>query len=203
MLTDVFSEPETWDFPEPMGKTLVAHHAHEEPFSIPFEYAEKGLKYCDFKYYVNKQIAPIVALGLGQEEKIKVADTEVSPLDVVLHFVPAPGDAFINEDPSKFDFLDKTQLVMIMIEIIGTKNGQKEKHLIDVPPINVPRKAMYEHYGTSLISVALPAAIGAKLAVEGTKKGVVSPHELNSERFIELMRESGHPAKWEDTVTKL
>jgi saccharopine dehydrogenase-like NADP-dependent oxidoreductase len=203
MMTEVFAEPEIWDFPEPVGKMLVSHHAHEEPFCLPFTYAEKGLKYCDFKYYVNKQVAPIVALGLGQEEKISVGGTEVSPLDVVLSFVPNPGDEFLNEDPIKFDYADKTKIVAIMIEIIGTENGKKTKHLIDVPPVNVPRKKMYDTYGTSMISVSLPAVIGAKMAIEGTMKGVINPHEMDSERFIELMRKSGHPAVWDDQVTEV
>lgn len=203
MMTEVFAEPEMWDFPEPVGRTLVSHHAHEEPFCLPFAYAEKGLKYCDFKYYVNKQIAPIVALGLGQEEKINVGGVEVSPIDVVLSFVPPPGDEFLNEDPSEFERADETKLVAIMIEIIGEENGRKVKHLIDVPPVNVPRKKMYDIYGTSIVSVSLPAVIGAKMAVEGTVKGVIHPHEMDSNRFIELMRQSGHPAVWDDQITEL
>lgn len=203
MMTEVFAEPEMWDFPEPVGRTLVSHHAHEEPFCLPFAYADKGLKYCDFKYYVNKQIAPIVALGLGQEEKINVKGTEISPIDVVLSFVPQPGDEFLNEDPAGFEHADETKLVAIMMEIIGIEKGKKVRHLIDVPPVNVPRQKMFDNYGTSLISVSLPAVIGAKMAIEGTKKGVINPHEMDSDRFIELMRESGHPAVWDDQVTEL
>ncbi len=118
--------------PEPIGKEMVSHHAHEEPFSIPHSFAEKGLKYCDFKYYVNKQIAPIIALGLGREEEIDVKGTKVSPLDVVLSFVPAPGDAFLNEDPAQFDYLDKTKIVSIMQEIKGKKDGKDITYLIHI-----------------------------------------------------------------------
>ena len=201
-MEQVFAEPEIWDFPG-IGKTLVAHHAHEEPFSLPHTFAEKGLKYCDFKYYVGKQIAPIIALGLGQEEKINVKGTEISPLDVVLHFVPSPGDAFLNEDPTQFSHLDQTKLVVIISEMIGTKNGKKLKYLINVPAINVPRQQMYDTYGTSIISVALPAVIGAKMAIEGTMKGIIQPQDLDAGRFLDLMKKSGHPTKWNETVTEL
>ena len=201
-MEQVFAEPEMWDFPEPLGRTLVAHHAHEEPFSLPHTFADKGLKYCDFKYYVNKQIAPIVALGLGQEEKIEVKGTRVSPLDVVLSFVAAPGDAFLNEDPNQFEYLDETKLTSIMLEIKGRKDGRDITYHIHVPTMNVPRRKMYELYGTSLINVALPAVIGAKMAVEGTKKGVISPQDMDPNRFIALMEQSGYPNKWEESVTE-
>lgn len=199
-MKEPFAEPEIWEFPSPIGKTLVSHHAHEEPFSIPFTFAEKGLKYCDFKYYVNKQIAPIVALGLGSEDEVDVKGSKIKPIDIVLSLVPASGDAFLDEDPSKFDYLDKTKLVSIMLEIKGEKNSKKVKYLIHVPSINTPRQTMYDLYGTSLISVALPAVIGAKMAVKGTVKGVISPHEMDPNEFINMLKETGYPNSWEETV---
>lgn len=199
-MENVFAEPEVWEFPEPVGKQLVSHHAHEEPFSIPHSFADKGLKYCDFKYYVNKSIAPIVALGLGGEEEREVNGVKVKPLDLVLSFVPEPGDSFLNEDPSKFAEQDKTNIVSIMLEIIGMKDGKNVKYTIHVPTMNAPRQVMYDTYGTSYISVALPAAIGAKMTVEGTEKGVINPQEMDPDRFIELMRLSGYPNKWEEKI---
>lgn len=196
-----FAEPEMWNFPLPIGAALVSHHAHEEPFSLPFTFMEKGLKYCDFKYYVNKQIAPIVALGLGSEEPVEIKGTTVTPIDVVLSMVAAPGDAFLNEDPSKFDYLDKTKIVSIMLKIDGIKDGKEVSYEVHLPSMNTPRQAMYDAYGTSIISVALPAAIGAKMAVEGTVKGIVHPQDLDSNRFIALMRESGWKNQWEEKVT--
>lgn len=193
-----FAEPEMWDFPEPIGKTLVTHHAHEEPFSLPFSFRDKGLEYCDFKYYVNKQIAPIVALGLGEEDEIDVKGIKIKPIDVVLSKVPAPGDAFLGEDPSKFDYLDKTKLVAIMVEVIGEKDGKEITYLVHLPSMNTPRQAMYDAYGTSIISVALPAVIGAKMIFEGAIKGVIHPQDLDPNRFIELMRKSGWKNTWEE-----
>lgn len=195
-----FSEPEIWDFPEPIGRTLVAHHAHEEPFCIPQSLEKKGIRYCDFKYYVNKQIAPIVAMGLGQEEEINVKGVNVSPLDVVLSFVPLPGDAFLSEDPKTFAHDDETKLVSIMFEMKGTVDGKGITYLIEVPTPNYPRQKMYDTYGTSLITVALPAATGAKIVVEGTLKGVISPQDMDAKRFIDLMRESGYSNQWRETI---
>lgn len=199
-MMEVFSEPEMWDFPEPIGRTLVTHHAHEEPFCIPQSLERKGIKYCDFKYYVNRQIAPIVALGLGQEKEINIKGVNVSPLDVVLAFVPQPGDAFLNEDPKIFEHDDETKLVSIMTEMKGVIDGKEATCLIEVHNPNYPRKKMYDTYGTSLITVALPAVIGAKMVVEGTKKGVINPQDMDANRFIELIRKSGYTNQWKETI---
>lgn len=199
-MEEVFAEPELWEFPGPIGKILVSHHAHEEPFSLPFSFAKKGLKYCDFKYYVNKQIAPIVALGLGQEAKINVKGAEVSPLDVVLAFVPESQNAFLNEDPGKFEYLDATKIVSIMLEIKGVRNEKDITYLIHVPNMNAPRQKLYDAYSTSLVAVALPAAVGAKMAVEGTEKGVISPQDMDPNRFLELMAKGGFEHRWEEKI---
>jgi saccharopine dehydrogenase (NAD+, L-lysine-forming) len=199
-MEEIFAEPEIWEFPAPIGKTLVSHHAHEEPLTIPQSFVKKGLKYCDFKYYVNKQIAPIVALGLGQTDKISVRGAEVSPIDVVLAFVPESKNAFLDEDPSKFAKLDETKFVSIMLEIKGVKAGKEITYLVHVPNMNTPRQRLYDAYGTSLVAVALPAAVGAKMAVEGTEKGVISPQDMDPVRFMELMAKGGFEHRWEETI---
>ncbi len=197
-IKEPFSEIEQWDFPEPFGTMPVSHHAHEEPFSIPHAFVGKGLKYCDFKYYFNRQVAPLVALGFGSEKEIIVEGKSIKPLDVLLALVPAPADAFLAENPEEFAYLDQTKHVVIMTEIIGIEQGRKVKYLITVPTMNAPRQTMYDLYGTSLISVALPAAIAAKMACEGTKKGVIQPHDLDPERFFALMKETGYPNRWQE-----
>jgi len=200
LLEEPFSEPEVWEFPEPIGKQLVTHHAHEEPFSIPQSFVDKGLEYCDFKYYVNKAIAPIVVLGLGSDEEVDIKGQKIKPIDVVLNFVPQPRDSFLNEDPSTFADQDKCNIVSIMIEIIGKEDGKDIKYSIHIPTMVAPRQHMYDTYGTSYINVALPAVIGAKMIVEGAKKGVINPQDLDAERFIQLMKDSGYNNEWEETI---
>ena len=199
-MSEPFAEPEMWDFPAPIGKTLVTHHAHEEPFCVPMYLKDKGLRHCDFKYYANQQIAPIVALGLGSDEEIEIKGVKIAPLDVVIHHVKKPGDAFLNENPANFEVADKNQFVSIMTEMIGTKDGKKIKYMLTVMNPVAPRQHMYDTYGTSMINVSLPAVIGAKMAFEGTKKGTISPHEMDPNRFIELLRKSGYQNKWDEKM---
>lgn len=190
--TEPFSEIEEWDFPEPIGKTPVSLHAHEEPYSIPLSFAGKGLEYCDFKYYVNMQIAPVVSLGLASEELIDVNGAKVKPLDVVLAMVPKPGDGFLTEDPSKFEYMDKTKFVSMMVEVIGTKDGKEVRYNVSIPTMEVPRQQNYDTYGSAKIAVALPAVVGAKMLAKGNQiKGVVFPHDLDPNEFLEEMSSTG------------
>lgn len=187
-----FSEIEEWEFPEPIGKIAVSLHAHEEPYSIPLSFADRGIEYCDFKYYVNMQIAPVVSLGLASEEPIDVNGVKVKPIDVTLSMVPKPGDTFGKEDSSRFEYLDQTKIVSMMIEVVGTKDGKEVKYLVDIPTMEAPRRANYETYGSSKIAVALPAVVGAKMLAEGNQiKGVVFPHDLDPNEFLDVMASTG------------
>lgn len=191
-----FSEIERCNFPEPVGEMLVALHAHEEPYSMPTTLAHKGLKNCDFKYYVNKQVAPMVALGFGREKEVEVDGVKVNPLNVLLSLVPNPGEAFLNDDPTSFEYKDQTKHVAILLEISGIEAGKPKTYHIYIPDMNKPRKKIYELFGTTQVNVALPAVIGMKMAVEGTKKGVIFSEELDPQRFIQLIQNTGYPNRW-------
>ena len=190
--TEPFSEIEEWEFPAPFNKVPVSLHAHEEPYTMPLSFADKGLEYCDFKYYVNMQIAPIVSLGLASEEPINVGGVEVKPLDVVLSMVPKPGNMFLDEDPNKFEEMDKTKLVALMVEVIGEKDGKEVVYKVYIPTMEAPRQETYDTFGTSKIAVALPAAVGAKmLAMNEQEKGIIYPHDLDPNVFLDIMTSMG------------
>ncbi len=194
-----FSEIEEWNFPEPIGLTAVSLHAHEEPYSIPLSFHNKGLQYCDFKYYVNMQIAPIVSLGLASEEEVNINGTKIKPIDVVLSKVPKAVDGFLNEDPSSFDYQDKTKIVSIMVEVSGTKNGKEVIYNLHFPNMAAPRKETYACYGTSMIAVALPAVTGAKLLVKGENEpGIIFPHDLDPKEFLDTMSDTGFVHRFEE-----
>ncbi|MDR3295119.1 MAG: saccharopine dehydrogenase NADP-binding domain-containing protein [Clostridiales Family XIII bacterium] len=192
-----FSGIESWTFPEPIGAMQVALHAHEEAYSMPTTFAAKGLRHCNFKYYVNKQVAPLVALGFGSVSEVTVKGGTVNPLDVLLKLVPNPGQSFLADDPAAFEYKDRTKHVSIMIEIIGMKAGAPVKYLVTIPDMNKPRKQIYDLFGTTAVNVALPAIIGMKMIVEGAKKGVIFAEELDADRFIHLIRATGYPNRWQ------
>ena len=199
--TEPFSEIEEWQFPEPIGLMPVSLHAHEEPYSIPLSFADKGIEYCDFKYYVNMQIAPVVSLGLASEEPIDVNGVKVKPLDVVLAKVPKPGEIFLGEDPEKFDYLDETKFVSMMVEVKGVKDGEEKRYNVSIPTMSAPRKEVYDNYGTFNVQVALPAVTGGKILAKGgddVPTGVISPHDLDPNRFLDEMSATGFVHRFEE-----
>lgn len=192
-----YSEIEEWEFPDPIGKLLVSHHSHEEPYSLPFNIG-KGIKYCDFKYYVSYHPAALVSLGLTSDKEIDVKGVKVKPLDVVTSVLPKAGNAFLDEDSEKLDYADEHSFVSMVIQITGEKDGNKKTYNIHCPKMTAPGKVLYKLFGTSLINVALPAVIGAKMTLEGAQKGVIFAEQLDPKRFIKLFKATGNPYQWEE-----
>lgn len=199
--TTPFSEIEEWKFPEPIGLTPVSLHAHEEPYSIPLSFEDRGLEYCDFKYYVNMQIAPVISLGLASEDPIDVNGVTVKPLDVVLSKVPKPAEIFLNEDKADFEYLDKTKFISMMVEVIGKKDGKEVRYNVSIPTMSAPRREVYNTFGTFNVQVALPAVTGAKMiTIVDTEvpKGIVFPHDLDPKKFLKVMSEAGFVHRFEE-----
>lgn len=189
---------EEWPFEEPVGKKLVSHHSHEEPYSLPLNIG-KGIQYCDFKYYVCYHPAALVSLGLASSEEIDVKGTKVKPIDVCAAVLPKAGNAFLTEDPDKFDYIDSHVYMSMQAEIKGGSKGKEVTYLINCPQMTVPGKPIYDLFGTSLVNVALPAVCGAKQIVEGAEKGVIFAEQLNPEKYLQIMADTGYPYEWQIT----
>jgi saccharopine dehydrogenase (NAD+, L-lysine forming) len=90
--TPPFSEPETFEFPEGIGKIEVVNVEHEEVLLIPRWVKTKRVT---FKYGLGDQFIGVLKtlhmLGLDNKEKIKVKDVEVAPRDVVAACLPDPA----------------------------------------------------------------------------------------------------------------
>lgn len=191
-----YSEIEEWVFPQPIGKMPVSHHSHEEPYSLSRVYSDKGLKNCDFKYFVTAQAATLVKMGLASEKEINVKGVMVKPIDVVMELIPKPGNDFLSESKESLARKDELSFVSMMIEIKGIQNGRPVEKLIHLPNLQKPAVKLYDLFGTSMVNVALPAVIGAKMILQGAKKGIIFAEELDPKRFIQLFKESGHPWSW-------
>lgn len=189
---------EEWGFAEPVGMKLVSHHSHEEPYSLPLTIG-KGIKYCDFKYYVAYHPAALVSLGLASDKEIEVKGVKIKPIDVCAAVLPKAGNSFLTEDPSKFDYVDNHVFLSMQAEVKGKKGKADKTYLINCPQMTVPGKAIFDLFGTSLVNVALPAICGAKLISESTNKGVIFAEQLDPERYLEIMKDTGYPYKWQVT----
>lgn len=195
---DPYAGMEEWPFTEPVDTKLVSHHSHEEPYSLPLTIG-KGINYCDFKYYVSYHPAALVSLGLASDKEIEVKGVKVKPIDVCAAVLPKAGNGFLNEDPNKFDYIDKHVFLSMQAEIIGEKDRIKKTYLVNCPQMTVPGKAIYDLFGTSLVNVALPAVCGAKMIMESGVKGVIFAEQLDPNGYLEIMKKTGYPYEWQIT----
>jgi len=190
-----YSGIEEWQFPEPVGKLIMTHHSHEEPYSLPSSIG-KGIKYCDFKYYLHPQPAALAALGLASDQEVEVKGIKVKPIDLVAAVLPKPGNAFLDEDPGKFSCNDTHNHVAIDIEIKGKREGKEKTYMAHLPNMNVPGQKIYDLFGTSFVNVALPAVTGAKLIASGGYRGVIFAEQLDPVKYLELIMGTGYPYRW-------
>jgi saccharopine dehydrogenase-like NADP-dependent oxidoreductase len=190
-----FSEIEDYPFDEPVGNMLVSHHTHEEVCSLPVV-IKKGIEYCDFKYYVARQAATFYGMGMASKEPVDIGGCKIAPIDFVMKFVPHPGNAFFDEKYEGLDELDRTLFVPMDLLIEGTKDGKDVHYKIICPKLTAPGKKLYDLFGTSMINVALPAVIGAKMILKEAKGGIMFAEQLNPTEFLDRFLATGFPYKW-------
>ena len=194
-----FGGMEMCDFPAPVGKLSVTHHSHEEIYSIPATF--KGLKNLDFKYYLMVQPAIFYAMGLCSQEEIDVNGVKVKPIDVVSSLIPAPAGNIFVESDEQLANADKTNFLELIVEVSGEKDGKKVTHKANCPKMNAPGPELKKIYGTALVYVALPLAIGTMiLGAEDLEKGIIFADQLDPDKFIAKMMGTGYPYKWTETV---
>lgn len=192
-----FGGLEMCDFPEPVGTLPVTHHSHEEIYSMPATF--KGVKDINFKYYLMYQPAILYALGLCSQDEINVNGVMVKPIDVVASMVPPPSNNIFVESEEKLEYADKTAFIELIVEVSGIKDGKKVTWRANCPKMNAPGSELKRIYGTALVYVALPLAIGTMLLNElNLPKGIIFADQIDPDIFISKMMGTGYPYKWEE-----
>jgi saccharopine dehydrogenase-like NADP-dependent oxidoreductase len=199
----IFSRAEEYPFPEPVGKSLISSHSHEEPYTLPY-YIKKGLKEVDFKYPVDPIAGALVKMGFGDEEEIEVRGNKMYPIEVLMQMVPRVADAFLEETEETIKEGGDTEGVL-EVKVDGVMMGRKvtyaawlENSSVD-PAIN---QYLYETFGTTQIMIPLPASAGAKMCLNGmTDPGVISSECLNPEKFFKVMADMGLPMTLREQIT--
>ncbi len=182
----IFAEPESFDFGPHLHHIWVAHHSHEEIYTLPNTIG-KGLTCCDFKYAIDEQAATFICMGFTPDNEIEINGRKIKPFDVLMALTKKPGDDFLTEEPPKDNHLEWLYETCFIID--GTKNGNPVSYRVLLPPIALNALACYEACGTLGVSVALPAVIGGLMCLEGAQRGILFPELLDSHRFIDLLKE--------------
>lgn len=196
-----FGGLDMYAFPEPVGTLPITHHSHEEIYSMPSTFL--GVKDVDFKYYMMIQPAIFYALGLCSQDEINVNGTMVKPIDVVASLVPKPSGNIFVESDEKLAAADRTAFIELVVEVSGMKGGKRVTWKANCPKMNAPGPELRKLYGTALVYVALPLAVGTLLLKEiELEKGIVFADQIDPEQFIERMLSTGYPYQWKETVSE-
>lgn len=202
----IFSNPEIYKFPVPVGELLLSSHMHEEPYMIPGFYLDKGLQYFDFKYPVDKLAGAFIKMGFASHEPIDVKGVKVVPVDVLMKLVKRPGNKFFTEDPESILQSDLVGFMVVSVE--GERDGKREKHDISycfIDGTNHERqRQLFSTFGTTMVYVALPAVVGARMCVEGSAEtGIITPDSLDPDLLITGMQARGVPFEFQDHITAI
>ncbi|MGB6867794.1 MAG: hypothetical protein WBE11_19090 [Candidatus Aminicenantaceae bacterium] len=76
------------------------------------------------------------------------------------------------------------------------KQGKDIGYSIHCPKLTGPGRELIELFGTSLVTVALPAVIGAKMAIDGAEPGVIFAEQLDAEKFLGRFKATGISYAW-------
>jgi saccharopine dehydrogenase (NAD+, L-lysine-forming) len=201
----IFSNPEPYTFPHPVGEILISSHCHEEPYLMPRFYLDKGLQEVDFKYPVDKLAGAFVKMGFADEEPIDVKGVKVSPFDVLMKLVKRPGNSFLDENEETILQSELTGFMDITVD--GSQSGKKVSKSIRYKFTDGPDKELQQQlfnaYGTTRVYVALPAMVGTKMCLHGeVESGVVTPDSLEPIKFFKGMAERGVPFTFEEKMVK-
>jgi len=201
----IFSCPEEYFFPDPVGPVLVTYHQHQEPITLP-HFIGKGIKYCDFKYPVDALAGTFVKMGFGNPDEIEVKGQKVVPRDVLLKLVEPPVNTFFSEDENSAKQPSKMP-VSLVVEVKGSTSGQNLAYSISSPFsfYQTPEEQydVFRKLGTTMIQVALPAIVGAKMCVNGdANRGVIFPECLDPVKYFKMTADFGVPVKLHEVVSK-
>ena len=197
-----FGGIEMCDFPDPVGTLPVTHHSHEEIYSMPSTF--KGVKDLDFKYYLMYQPAIFYASGLCSQEKVKVGDAEVAPIDVIAAMVPPPQNNIFGATDRQLAEADKTAFIELIVEVAGVKDGKNLIYKANCPKMNAPGSELKKLFGTALVYVALPLAIGTiMVGTQPLEKGIIFSDQLDPVEFLKKMMDTGYPYQWKEACIEV
>jgi len=201
----IFSGYEDYRYPEPIGNIPMVLHQHQEQVTLP-HFIGKGIKYCDFKYTVDKNAGTLIKQGFADDDPVDVKGVKVSPLDMLMTIVRKPVETFLSET-GKSAAQPIAILAYAAVEITGTSGGEYIEYKIDWPffMFDTPEKrlAIFNQFGASNIYVSLPAIVGAKMCMQKeAPRGVVASECLDPVAFLKTMSDMGAPLEYNEVCTK-
>lgn len=178
-VTEPFSQPEVFDFPE-LGPLECVNVEHEEVVLIP---REIDCKRCTFKYALGNEFIQILKtieiLGMDSCEYVDVKGVKVRPRDVLSAILP---------DPAKIGPILKGKTCAgTWVKGLGPDGKKREVYLYQICDNTVTMK----EYNVQAVvwQTAIPALIAMELVSTGvwTGVGVHGAEHFDPDPFLALM----------------
>jgi saccharopine dehydrogenase-like NADP-dependent oxidoreductase len=103
------SDPETIDFPDPVGTQRPSRTIHSELATLPLSFRKKGIREVSFRIAfapdLDRQLRLTSALGLLSREPIDVGGTRVAPRDVLIALLKQTPKPPATAAPDEYEIL--------------------------------------------------------------------------------------------------
>ena len=185
-VTEPFSEPEVFDFPEGIGPVECVNVEHEEVVLVP---RWVQCRRVTFKYGLGDEFIAVLKtlqmLGLDSTEPVSVRGHPVSPRDVVAAALPDPA--------SLGDRMSGRTCAGTLVTGSGRDGRPRKTYLYHV----VDNEQVMRDYGHQAVvwQTAINPVIAMELLAEGawSGTGVLGPEAFPAAPFLALLAEYGAP----------
>ena len=185
-VTEPFSEPEVFDFPDGIGPVECVNVEHEEVLLMP---RWVQCRRATFKYGLGEEFIDVLKtlhkLGLDRTEKVRVGPVEVSPRDVVAACLPNPAEL----GPK----MKGKTCAGLWVTGTGKDGRPRSTYLYHV----VDNEWSMAEYGHQCVvwQTAVNPVVALELLANGTWSGagVLGPEAFDAVPFLELLTAYGSP----------
>jgi saccharopine dehydrogenase (NAD+, L-lysine-forming) len=185
-VTEPFSEPEVFDFPEGIGPVECVNVEHEEVLLMP-RWVE--CRRATFKYGLGEEFIGVLKtlhkLGLDRTDKVKVGSAEVSPRDVVAACLPNPAQLG--------PMMKGKTCAGLWVTGTGKDGAPRSTYLYHV----VDNEWSMAEYGHQCVvwQTAINPVVALELLATGvwSGAGVLGPEAFDAVPFLELLTAYGSP----------
>jgi len=185
-VTEPFSEPEVFNFPEGIGPVECVNVEHEEVLLMP---RWIDCKRATFKYGLGEEFIDVLKvlhkLGLDRTDKVTVGGVEVSPRDVVAACLPNPATLGPN--------MKGKTCAGLWVTGTGKDGKPRSTYLYHV----VDNEWAMAEYGHQCVvwQTAINPVVALELLANGTWSGtgILGPECFEPVPFLELLTAYGSP----------